>query len=258
MSVYTIALPKGGSSKTITAAEIAWALAQRGRRVLAIDLDQQGNLSTRLGVGPATEVAATAAEVLDASAGLIEAAEPAPTAAGVDVIVGAHDLTALEETPPPDLVTSLRDTLPTVGERWDDVVIDTPPNVGSLTLAGLAAADHVVVSMQTATEAYDQLDRLEAVIAERIARRIRPGQTISAIVPTMVDQRRLLDQEILELLSQRYGQRVTTPVRNAVAVRDAYNASMTISAYDPSSAVAADYAAAVNDVLALTSGGTRG
>ncbi|MGP5057002.1 ParA family protein [Brachybacterium paraconglomeratum] len=254
MAVYTCALPKGGSTKTSTAAEIALALARRGFRVLAIDLDQQGNLSTRLGITPETPIEATAAEVLDASATLREAAEPAPTAQGVDVIVGAHDLTSLEEQPPPDLVTSLRDMLPTVGDRWDHVVIDTPPNVGALTMAGLAAADHVIVSLQAATEAYDQLDRLEAVIAERLTRRIRPGLQISAVVPAMVDSRRLLDREILELLAQRYGDRVTPPVRQAVAVRDAYTAGMGVSVYDPDSAVAADYRAATDHLLNLTMG----
>lgn len=254
MTTYTIALPKGGSSKTSSAAELAAGLARRGSRVLAIDLDQQGNLSTRLGITPETPIAATAAEVLDASATLAEAAEPAPTAPGVDVVVGAHDLTALEEQPPPDLVTSLRDILPTVGERWDDVVIDTPPNVGALTLAGLAAADHVVVSIQAATEAYDQLDRLEAVITERLTRRIRPGLRIGAVIPTMVDPRRLLDREVLELLAQRYGDRLTPSIRQAISVRDAYTSGMTVSVYDPDSAVAADYAAAIDHLLTITKG----
>lgn len=254
MAVYTCAIPKGGATKTTSVAELALALARRGSRVLAIDLDQQGNLSTRLGITQETPIAATAAEVLDASASLAEAAEPAPSADGVDVIVGAHDLTALEENPPPDLVTSLRDMLPTVGERWDDVVIDTPPNVGALTLAGLAAADHVIVSLQAATEAYDQLDRLEAIITERLTRRIRPGLRISAVIPTMVDARRLLDREVLELLAQRYSDRVTPPVRQAVAVRDAYTAGMAVSVYDPDSAVAADYAAAMEYLLRITKG----
>lgn len=254
MTVYTIALPKGGSSKTSSASELALALARRGSRVLAIDLDQQGNLSTRLGITQESPITATAAEVLDASASLIDAAEPAPTAERVDVLVGAHDLTALEEQPPPDLVTSLRDMLPTVGERWDDIVIDTPPNVGALTLAGLAAADHVIVSLQAATEAYDQLDRLEAIIAQRLTRRIRPELRIGAVIPAMVDSRRLLDREVLELLTQRYETRVTPPVRQAVSVRDAYTAGMTVSAYDPDSAVAADYAAAIDHLLTITKG----
>lgn len=254
MIVITVALPKGGSTKTATAAEIIWALALLGHRVLAVDLDEQGNLSTRLGITPQTPITATAAEVLDAKATLLEAAEPAPTAAGVDVIVGAHDLTALQQQPPPDLVTSLRDMLPTVGDRWDYIVIDTPPNIGGLTLAGLAAADHVVVSVELATEAYDQIGRLEAVIAGQLARRIRPGLSIDAIVPTKVDTRRLLDREVLALLTERFGDRVTPTIRSAVAVRDAYTAGMTVSAYDPGSAVATDYKAATDYLLAITKG----
>ncbi|MGO1598446.1 MAG: ParA family protein [Brachybacterium sp.] len=254
MAVYTVALPKGGATKTTSGCEIAVELARRGSRVLAIDLDQQGNLSARLGIRPDTELEATAAEVLAGTATLAEAAEPAPTAEGVDVIVGAHDLVTLEENPPPDLVTSLRDMLPAVGERWDDVVIDTPPNVGSLTLAGLAAADHVIVSIMAATEAYDQLDRLESVIAERLTRRIRPGLQVSAVIPAMVDTRRLLDREFVATLQGRYGDLVTPPVRSAVAVRDAYTVGMAVSVYDPDSPVAADYRAAVDHLLNLTKG----
>lgn len=258
MATYTIALPKGGSTKTTTAAEIVAALARRGRRVLAVDLDQQGNLTTRLGVTPATELGGTAAEVLDGAVTLLEAAEPAPTLPGAHIVAGAHDLTALEERPPADLVTALRDMLAGVADRWDDVVIDTPPNVGPLTLTGLAAADHVIVSVQATTEAYDQIARLEEVITRRIAPRIRPGLRISAVIPALVDSHRLLDREILGLLSERFGDQVTPTIRQAVAVRDAYTAGMTISAYDPESTVARDYAAATDHVLSLTEGPTDG
>ena len=188
----------------------------------------------------------------------VEAAEPAPTVPGADVIVGAHDLTALQQQPPPDLVTSLRDMLPTVKDRWDSVVIDTPPNIGALTLAGLAAADHVIVSVELATEAYDQIGRLEAVIDGQLTRRIRPGLSVDAIVPTKVDTRRLLDREVLALLTDRFGERVTPTIRSAVAVRDAYTAGMTVSAYDPGSAVAADYKAAIDHLLAITKGTHHG
>lgn len=257
MAVYCIALPKGGSSKTTTAAELVWALTQRGRRVLAIDLDQQGNLTTRMGITPHSEITGTTADVLDGSVPLEDAAEPAPSAPGAHIIAGAHDLTTLEEHPPADLVTALRDMLTTVGERWDDVVIDTPPNVGQVTLAGLAAADHVIVSVQAATEAYDQIDRLEEVIARRLARRIRPGLAISAVIPALVDERRLIDRDVMTLLADRFGDRVTPPIRQAVAVRDAYTAGMTVSAYDPASSVAGDYTAAMNHLLTLTMGDSR-
>ena len=70
MTVYAVALSKGGSTKTTTAAELVAALARRGRRVLAIDLDQQGNLSRRMGLTDSTEVSAVAADSRAARAGL--------------------------------------------------------------------------------------------------------------------------------------------------------------------------------------------
>lgn len=256
MKVITVALPKGGSAKTATAAEIIRVLASRGQRVLAIDLDQQGNLTTRMGITADTPLVGTLAQVLDPDEGVSieDAAEPSPSVTGVDILVGASDLVRVEENPPADLATSLRDMLPAVAERWDWVVIDTPPNVGGLTLAGLAAADHVVISVQAATEAYDQIARLEEVVDKRIARRMKPGLTIDAVVPTMYDGRRLLDQEVLQLLTERFGRKVTPPVRNAVAVRDAYTAGMPVGIYDPSAEVTKDYDTAVTHLLTLIEG----
>jgi chromosome partitioning protein len=132
MTVYTVALSKGGSTKTTTAAEIAAALAAAGRRVLAIDLDQQGNLTTRLGLTEDSEVPAVAAEVLTGEATAAEAAVPSPTVPGVHVLAGTHDLADMDTHQVPDLVTALRDHLPTVAERFDDVVIDTPPALSGL------------------------------------------------------------------------------------------------------------------------------
>lgn len=257
MAVYTVALPKGGSTKSTTATEIAVYLARQGSRVLAVDLDQQGNLSTRLGITPDTPLAGTTAGVLDSSVSLTDAAEPAPSVAGVDVLVGGDDLAATEEQPPADLVTSLRDMLPGAADRWDDVVIDTPPDVHQITLTGLAAADHVVVSMTGTTEAYDQIDRLEAVIAGRLRPRVRPGLRIDSIIPTSIDLRRRIDREVLAQVRERFGDLVTPHVRQAVAVRDAYTAGLPVSLYDPDSEVAADYTAAIDHLMATTKGDVR-
>ncbi|MGO4610890.1 ParA family protein, partial [Variovorax sp. 2RAF20] len=84
MTIYAIALSKGGSTKTTTAAELAATLAAAGRRVLAIDLDEQGNLTTRLGVTEDAEVSGVAADVLIGDATAEEAAFPSPTVPGVD------------------------------------------------------------------------------------------------------------------------------------------------------------------------------
>lgn len=246
MTVYTVALSKGGSTKTTTAAELVAALAGRGSRVLAIDLDQQGNLTTRLGVTGATAINAVAADVLTGEASAAEAAVPAPSVPGAFVLCGTHDLTDVETQP--EIVTALRDYLPQLAGEWDDIVIDTPPALGLVTLAALGAADVVVAAVACETEAYDQLDRLVKVVEKRIAR-MRPGQQVHWIVPTRYDGRRSLDREVVNVLSTDYPGRVTTPIREAVSARDAYTAGKPVSSYAPKSAIAADYAAAMAMVI---------
>ncbi len=254
--VYTVAQGKGGVGKSTTAAELVRYLALAGRSVLAIDLDQQANLSQRLGVSPSTQLNAidgrglTAAEVLLSEADLQTAAIDAPGVPGAQLLVGSHDVADVENDPrATDLVTSLRDTLPQVAERWDAVVIDTPPALGGLTLAGLAAADIIIAPVCMTAEAYDQVGRLSEVIAQRIARRIRPGQEISWILPTLFDGRRRLDKEVLEELRKNHGDKVLPPIRAAVAAADSYAAGMPVGQYDPRSRPAQDYAAALQTII---------
>ncbi len=139
MTVYAIALSKGGSTKTTTAAEVV-ASWPAGRRVLAIDWTNKATSTTRLGVTDDTEVEAVAADVLTADASAVDAAVPAPSVPGADVLAGTHDLAELNQRP--EVITSLRDHLPELVGEWDDVVIDTPPAMGLVTLAALAADVH--------------------------------------------------------------------------------------------------------------------
>ncbi|MCH8614387.1 ParA family protein [Arsenicicoccus dermatophilus] len=247
MTVYAVALSKGGSTKTTVAAELVVGLARRGRRVLAIDLDQQGNFTTRLGIGDDTEVQAVAADVLLAEATAAEAAVASPSVSGASVLAGTHDLATLDQRP--EVITSLRDYLPSLAGEWDDIVIDTPPALGLVTLAALAAADVVVCAVACTTEAYDQIDRLVEVIAQRIAPRMNPGQRVHFFVPTRHDTRRRLDREVVEALEENYPGLVTPPVCEGVAAKDAYTAGQPVSIYAPRSKVAVEYAHAVAHII---------
>lgn len=247
MTVYAVALSKGGSTKTTTAAELVVALTAAERRVLAIDLDQQGNLTTRLGVTDDTEVGDVASDVLLGSASALEAAIPAPSVPGASVLAGTHDLAELDQRP--EVITSLKDHLPDLVGEWDDIVIDTPPALGLVTLAALAAADVVVAAVACETEAYDQLDRLVDVIEQRVAPRLHRGQRVHWIVPTRHDSRRLLDREVVDMLEEQFPGQVTSPVREAVAARDAYTAGQPVSIYAPGSGIAQDYAAALAPII---------
>lgn len=245
MTVWTVAISKGGSGKTTTAAELVAGLAAAGRRVLAIDLDQQGNFSRRLGMTADTQTG-TSAEVLAGTRSLEDAAAPSPSVDGADVIAGTNRLAELEGDA--ESLTVLSALLPRA-TRWDDVVIDTPPSLGLLTRAGLIAADVVVAAVEAATEAYDELDRLVAVIANQVTR-LRPGQRVHWIIPTKVDMRRLADADVVELLEREWPGQTTTRVRQATAVKDSYTAGLPVSLYDAKASVSQDYKRAIDQIIA--------
>jgi len=245
MTVYTVASSKGGTGKTTTAAELTAELARRGRRVLAIDLDQQGNLTRRLGINQDSEVG-FAADVLVKKATIAETATPAPSVDGAWVLAGSHDLADLESRPA--IVVSLSSILPAAVGEWDDVVVDTPPALGPVTLAGLQAADVVIAALECKTEAYDQLQRLAEVIGQ-----LRNGESFRWVIPTRYNARRRLDREVVEILAEDYPDKVTPPIREAIAAADAYTAGMPVSVFAPKAPVADDYRQALAAILGSAS-----
>ena len=254
MTTYAIVFPKGGTTKTTTAAEHTALLAEQGRRVLAIDLDEQGTLSSWLGFTDASVPNGSAADVLTGRAGIAAAATPAPSVDGAMVLVGTHELAAVTTATVEDLVTSLRDLLPGVSHLYDDVVIDAPPALAGLSLAALAAADVVIAPVAGEAQAVDQIDRFELVIEAKIAARVRPGQRIHYLIPTRYDARRRVDREIEQDLRDTYGSRitVTAPIREAVVVKDSYISRTPLGRYAPASRPAQDYRAVLTQIIEET------
>lgn len=246
MRITAVAAGKGGIGKTMTAAEMVAELARRGLRVGAVDLDQQGNLSTLLGVVDVAELPGTTAEVLAGECSTQVAAVPVEDLPGVELLAGDDYLRALAGTLPPGRI---RDLAADWRGRWDHVVIDCPPALDNLTLAAIVAADELVSPVAASRFAMDGLARLAEVIAEQIAPQLNPAAQVSWVVPMMVDSRRRLDRESLELLAEDHPGRVTNPVRRSVAAEYAAVVGQPVSIYDPRSAVAQDYRAAVTQIL---------
>lgn len=248
MAIFTFAIRKGGVGKSSSAADLALYLAQRGRRVLAIDLDPQCNLTTRLGIPMVNDLAAVAADVLPGSTSLTDAAVPSPRIDGVHVIAGSEDLADLENRP--EILMSLRNQLRAdIDGLWDDVVIDTSTFPGLVTQTGLAAADQVIAPIDCAGEALLALAFLEGLIDRKLVKtRLLPAFGVSWVIPTCFHIGHTLDQQVLEQLRASYGHRVTPTIREAAAVRQSFVAQMPVSLYDPKSNVAGDYTAVFDHI----------
>lgn len=233
MAIYTVAMGKGGTTKTTTAAELVAHLARCGRSVRALDSDRQGNLSTRLGITADTEgIEVVAADVLAGRAAAAESVS-SPSVPGAVVLAGTHDLDDLDAP-----VSMLVERMTAAAADVDDLVIDTRPSLHRLTEAALRAADVIVAPCTCEGESFDQVEELAAFLQLRIG-----GRVIDAIVPARYDGRRVLDREVVALLTEQWPQAVTPPVRETVTVKDAYVAACPVSVHAPRSAVAADYAA---------------
>ena len=141
MKTIVVAATKGGTGKTTTAAAIAQAAAMEGRRVLAVDLDPQANLTQVTG---ATKVLANGYSLLMGTATATEAIQR--TGQGLDVIAGSEDLTAIRTAQ--GSASRLRKALAPIKESYDLCIIDTPPQMGELVFNALTAADGLLIPLE--------------------------------------------------------------------------------------------------------------
>jgi len=153
VTVIAVANQKGGVGKTTTAVNFGVLLARAARRrVLIVDSDPQGTLTRQLGI----EVRALGVNLVDVLAGRAGGQDAIVSGVhGVDVIPGARDLAGVEMSLVGEVARErfLEDALEPLLERYDDVVIDTPPNLGLLTVNALACADRVLAPVSCEDEA---------------------------------------------------------------------------------------------------------
>jgi chromosome partitioning protein len=150
--MFVIAQQKGGVGKTTTAANLAVLLARQGRRVLVVDTDPQFALTRQLGL----EVRALGVHLVDVLAGRAAAADAIVAGVhGFDVIPAARDLAGVEMSLVGELGREmfLRDALEPVLGDYDHVVVDTPPNLGLLTVNALVCAGRVIAPVSAEDEA---------------------------------------------------------------------------------------------------------
>jgi len=245
--VIAFANQKGGVAKTTTTLNLAVALHELGHRVLAIDLDPQGNLTMSQGVDP-DKVEKSMFDVLVHRMPLSEIIQKRE----IDLAVGSIDLAGAEIAMSTQIgrERSLEKAVDAVGNDYDFVCIDTPPSLGLLTVNALTAADKVIVPVQCEYLSMRGLVQLQNTL-EMIRENLNPGVEIEGILPTMLDARTVHAKEAIEILEENFGDLVfKTRIRKAIKFAEAPVRGASVLKYDPSGTAAQSYRDLAEEVLA--------
>ncbi len=248
--VLAVANQKGGVGKTTTVINVAAYLAEAGHRVLAVDIDPQGNTTTGLGVAKEAQETSIYDVLLDSAAVAdAVAASPVPS---LHVIPATLDLAGaeVELTTRTNREGRLKTALGPIRDRYDYVFVDCPPSLGLLTVNALTAADAVLIPIQCEFFALEGLSQLLATI-DRVRRHLNPALDVEGVVLTMYDARTNLSGQVAKEVRDHFGAKVyQSVVPRAVRLSEAPSHGQPISQYDPRSKAAMIYAQLAKEVMA--------
>jgi chromosome partitioning protein len=244
--VYAFANQKGGVAKTTTTLNLAVAFAESGHRVLAVDLDPQGNLTMSQGIDP-DKVEKSMFDVLVHRVPIAEIIQKRE----IDIAVASIDLAGAEIAMSTMIgrERSLEKALDEVADDYDFVCIDTPPSLGLLTVNALTAADKVIVPVQCEYLSMRGLVQLQNTL-EMIRENLNPGVEIEGILPTMLDSRTVHAKEAVEILEENFGDLVfKSRIRKAIKFAEAPVRGSSVLKYDPKGNAAEYYRDLAKEVL---------
>jgi chromosome partitioning protein len=244
--VIVFANQKGGVAKTTTTLNLGVAFKELGHRVLIVDLDPQGNLTMSQGMNP-DSIERSMFDVLVHRLPISEVIHRAE----VDIAVASIDL-AGAELALSSLIgreRALEKSLIEVRDRYDYVLVDTPPSLGLLTINAFVAADGVIVPVQCEYLSLRGLVQLENTLA-MVRENLNPDVEIEGILPTMFDSRTLHAREAVEILEENFGDLVyKTRIRKTIRYAEAPVKGSSILKYDPTGTAAEAYRELAKEVL---------
>lgn len=248
-TVYAIANQKGGVGKTTTAVNVGACIAEAGYRTLLVDVDPQANATVGLGqLRTATpglyEVLTGASDareaLLDTSIDGLQLLPAGPGLAGANV-----ELPRLE-----GFERHLRESLESIRDDFEYVLLDCPPSLGPLAVSALVAADRVIVPVQTEYFALEGLAGLLETL-ELVRRELNPGLTVAGMLLTMHDNRTRLGRDVEREVRAHFRELVfETVIPRNVRVGEAPSYGLPVTHHDPHSAGAEAYFELAREVAA--------
>jgi chromosome partitioning protein len=237
---------KGGVAKTTTTLNLAVAFKESGHRVLAVDLDPQGNLTMSQGVDP-DKVDKSMFDVLVQRMPISEVIQSRE----IDLAVASIDLAGAEIAMSTQIgrERALQKALEEVEGDYDFVCIDTPPSLGLLTINALTAADKVIVPVQCEYLSMRGLVQLQNTL-QMIRENLNPDVTLEGILPTMLDSRTVHAKEAVEILEENFGDLVfKSRIRKTIKFAEAPVRGTSVLKYDPKGNAAQYYRDLAKEVL---------